>query len=84
MRVRLPSLALLSIHIVQTENARACLPARIRWGKAHRLPVPQMSDTHPIDLNSAFLGIRRHLSGVADPFNGHIDEFRISHVQRCE
>jgi hypothetical protein len=40
-----------------------------------------MSDTLPIDLNSAALGIGRHLSGVADPFNGQIDEFRIAHVQ---
>ena len=22
------------------------------------------------------------MSGIADPFNGHIDEFRISHIQR--
>jgi hypothetical protein len=43
-----------------------------------------MGDTLPIDLNSAALGIGRHVSGVADPFNGHIDEFRISHVQRSD
>jgi hypothetical protein len=43
-----------------------------------------MSDTLPIDLNSASLGIGRHVSGVADPFNGHIDEFRIAHVQRSD
>jgi hypothetical protein len=43
-----------------------------------------MSGTQPIDLNSAPLGIGRHVSGVADPFNGHIDEFRISHVQRSD
>ena len=24
------------------------------------------------------------MSGTADPFNGHIDEFRISHVQRFD
>jgi hypothetical protein len=42
--------------------------------------VAQMSDTQPIDLNSAGLGIGRHVSGIADPFNGHIDEFRIAHV----
>jgi hypothetical protein len=24
------------------------------------------------------------VSAVADPFNGHIDEFRISHVQRSD
>jgi len=41
-----------------------------------------MSDTLPIDLNSAALGIGRHVSGIADPFNGHIDQFRIAHVQR--
>ena len=43
-----------------------------------------MSDTLPIDLNSAALGIGRHVSGVADSFNGHIDAFRIAHVQRSE
>ena len=41
-----------------------------------------MSDTLPLDLNSAALGIGRHVSGIADPFKGHIDEFRIAHVQR--
>jgi hypothetical protein len=41
-----------------------------------------MSDTLPIDVNSAALGIGRHVSGIADPFNGHIDVFRIAHVQR--
>jgi hypothetical protein len=46
--------------------------------------VAQMSDTLPIDLNSAALGIGRHVSGIADPFNGHIDEFRISHVQHSD
>jgi hypothetical protein len=25
-----------------------------------------------------------HVSGIADPFNGHIDEFRIAHVQRSD
>ena len=24
------------------------------------------------------------MSGVADPFNGHMDEFRIAHVQRSD
>ena len=43
-----------------------------------------MSDTLRIDLNSAALGIGRHVSSIADPFNGHIDEFRISHVQRSD
>jgi hypothetical protein len=46
--------------------------------------VAQMSDTLPIDLNAAALGIGRHVSGIADPFNGHIDAFRISHVQRSD
>ena len=46
--------------------------------------VAQMSDTQPLDLNSNSLGIGRHVSGLADPFNGHIDEFRISHVQRSD
>jgi hypothetical protein len=35
-----------------------------------------MSDTQPIDVNSAALGIGRHVSRIADPFSGHIDEFR--------
>jgi hypothetical protein len=39
--------------------------------------VAQMS----IDLNSAALGIGQHVPGLADPFNGHIDEFRIAHDQ---
>jgi hypothetical protein len=43
-----------------------------------------MSDTQPIDLVSAAVGIGRHVSGIADPFNGHIDEFRISYVQRSD
>ena len=42
------------------------------------------SDTLPLDLNSAALGIGRHVSGIADPFNGHIDEFRIAYVQRSD
>jgi len=46
--------------------------------------VAQMSGTQPIDLNAADVGIGRHVSGIADPFNGHIDEFRISHVQRSD
>jgi Concanavalin A-like lectin/glucanases superfamily len=46
--------------------------------------VAQMSDTLPIDLNSAAVSIGRHVSGIADPFNAHIDEFRISHIQRSD
>jgi len=30
------------------------------------------------------LGIGRHVSGIADPFNGLIDEFRIAHVQHSD
>jgi hypothetical protein len=37
-----------------------------------------MRDTVAISLNSNPLGIRQHVSGIADPFNGHIDEFRIA------
>jgi hypothetical protein len=48
------------------------------------LSPEQMSDPPPIDLNSAALGVGRHFSGIADPFNGHIDEFRIAHVQRSD
>jgi hypothetical protein len=43
-----------------------------------------MSDTQPIELNSAALSIGRHVSGIADPFNGHIHEFCIEHVQRSD
>jgi hypothetical protein len=43
-----------------------------------------MSDTLPTDLNSAALGIGRHVSGVADPFDGLIDELRISHIERSD
>jgi hypothetical protein len=32
-------------------------------------------------LVSVSLGIGGHVSGIADPFNGHIDAFRISHGQ---
>jgi hypothetical protein len=46
--------------------------------------VAQMSNTLPLDLISNPLGIGRHVRGIADPFNGHIDEFRISHVQRSD
>ena len=28
------------------------------------------------------MAFARHASGIADPFNGHIDEFRIADVQR--
>jgi hypothetical protein len=43
-----------------------------------------MSDTQLIDLNSAAVGIEQQVSGIADPFNGHIDQFRISPVQRSD
>jgi hypothetical protein len=46
--------------------------------------VAHMSDTQSIDLSSACLGIGRHASGIAEPFNGHIDEFRIAHVLRSD
>jgi hypothetical protein len=49
-----------------------------------RAVLAQMSDTPPIDLNPAALGIGPHVSGIADPFSGHIDEFRIEHVQRSD
>jgi hypothetical protein len=39
-----------------------------------------MSDTQPIDLNSDALGTPSE--GAADPFNGHIDGFRI--LQRSD
>jgi hypothetical protein len=40
----------------------------------------EMSDTLPIDLNSAALGVGRHVSGIADPF----DEPRISPIRRSD
>jgi hypothetical protein len=43
-----------------------------------------MSDTQPLGLNSAALGIGRHVSGTADPFNNRIDEFRVSYIQRSD
>jgi Concanavalin A-like lectin/glucanases superfamily len=46
--------------------------------------VAQMSDTLPIELNSPSLGIGRHVSGIADSFNGQIDEVRIAHVERID
>ena len=33
--------------------------------------LAQKSDKLPVDLNSASLGIGRHVSGIADPSNGH-------------
>jgi hypothetical protein len=42
--------------------------------------VAQMSDTQPLDLNSAPLGIGRHVSGIADPFNGPYR--RVPHLAR--
>jgi hypothetical protein len=46
--------------------------------------VAQTSDTQSIDLNSAALGIGRHVSGIADAVNGHIEAIRIAHVQRSD
>jgi hypothetical protein len=43
-----------------------------------------MSETAAISLNSAPLGIGRHARSVADPFNGYIDELRVSHVQHSD
>jgi hypothetical protein len=43
-----------------------------------------MSDAAAISLNSDPLGIGRHVSGIANPCDGHIDEFRISHFQRSD
>ena len=43
-----------------------------------------MSITQPLDLISNPLGFGGHVGGVADSFNGHIDEFRIAHTQRSD
>ena len=54
-------------------------------GLPRLVPSPeQMSDMQPVDLNSASLDIGRHVRGIADPFNGHIDPCRISHVPRSD
>ena len=45
---------------------------RSRHGGAHGAPTR-------IPLASG-----RHVTGVPDPFNGHIDAFRISHIQRSD
>jgi hypothetical protein len=47
-------------------NCRCC--HWLRQGKTLTNTHAQMSDTLPIDLNSAALGIGRHVSGIADPF----------------
>jgi hypothetical protein len=41
-----------------------------------------MSNTPTIKLSSLRIG--QHVSGTADSFNGHIDEFRISQIQRTD
>ena len=46
--------------------------------------VPPLNVMLPTDPNSAAVGIGRHVSGIVDPFNGHIDEFRIPHLQRSD
>jgi hypothetical protein len=35
-------------------------------------------------LGAEHLGKWVRVSGVADPFNGHIDAFRIAHIQRSD
>jgi hypothetical protein len=66
----------------------AIVATMLAWwnpGLPRLVPSPeQLSDMQPVDLNSAFLDISRHVSGIADPFNGHIDEFRIPRVQRSD
>jgi hypothetical protein len=44
----------------------------------------QPAEAYAGRLNSAALGIGRHVSGIADPFNGLIDEFRIAPVQHSD
>ena len=50
-------------------------PSGTGFGAASSAPTTRMSAA----TTSAFDG-----SGIADPFNGHIDEFRISHVQHSD
>jgi hypothetical protein len=65
----------------RAHGERATLNTSLHRHRRRRLPDGVASN---ILLNSNPLGIGRHASGVADPFNGHIDEFRISHVQRSD
>jgi hypothetical protein len=62
--------------------------AAARFGRALPGVIPRPfranGETLPTNLNSAPLAIGRHVSGIADPFNGHIDEFRMSHIQRSD
>ena len=43
-----------------------------------------MSERPAEQVDNESMGIGRHVSGVTDPFNDHIDEFRIAHVQRSD
>jgi hypothetical protein len=53
----------------------------IETARGRRLGVlDESASARPITLKSAALGIGRHVSGIANPFNGHINEFRIAHV----
>jgi hypothetical protein len=46
--------------------------------------VAQMSDTLPIENQRSCLRHRTAVSGIADPFIGHIEEFCIARVQRSD
>lgn len=49
----------------------------------NRIRVAQMSDPQPLDLTQT-PRYRSYVTGIPGPRNGHIDEFRIAHVQRSD
>jgi hypothetical protein len=53
----------------------------IPWG-AVRARCQNKPLTHA--TANATTSIGRHVSGIADPFNGHIDAFRIARIQRSD
>ena len=58
-------------------HAAVRLTAGERCGRAAKPAL-----THATANTTTSIG--RHVSGIADPFNGHIDEFRIAHIQRSD
>ena len=74
-----------SLFLPANRTCRLSTARREQHTKSAKLDsCSQLKLTLPIDVNSATLGIGRHVSGIADPFNGHIDAFRIAHVQRSD
>jgi hypothetical protein len=64
--------------VLEEESVRR--PSAVALGvSTHRVQVLP----HLISISAA-VGIGRHVSGVADRSNGHIDEFRVAHIQRSD